>query len=251
MVLTCSRRTLSRGKALDFLESLVACPDTDGDTLYLPQHPTHSEVEQSLQEMPVPPDTIPPLADIIEKAQAGAVVFWGREQKYLVLPPFPIAGKSLFHGFSPEILHSLLKNDYTIALMLVRLGAYAVGVCSGEHLISSKVGTGNIHGRHKKGGSSAHRFERHRDKQIEYFFTRVCRHAREHLEPQLKTLDYLVYGGARTTIRELLKQCSFLGGLDTPTLPPLLDIPEPRQTVLQKALRRIWSSTLYEWREEG
>ena len=134
--------------------------------------------------------------------------------------------------------------------MLVRLGAYAVGVSRGETFVSSKVGTGNIHSRHKKGGSSAHRFERHRDKQIEYFFTRICQRAREHLEPYEKSLGYLVYGGARTTIRDLNKQCPFLKKLDTPTLPPLLDIPEPRQAVLKTALDRIWSSTVYEWREE-
>ncbi|GAG01445.1 unnamed protein product, partial [marine sediment metagenome] len=42
----------------------------------------------------------------------------------------------------------------------------------------------------------------------------------------------------------------FLKRLETPTLPPLLDIPEPRQAVLKMALDRIWSSTVYEWRDE-
>ena len=112
------------------------------------------------------------------------------------------------------------------------------------------MGTGLVHGRHKKGGSSAHRFERHRDKQIEYFLTRVCQRAREHLEPHVKSLNYLVYGGARTTIQLLQKQCSFIGKLDTPSLPPLLDLPEPRQAVLEGAVRRLWSSIVFEWQDE-
>ena len=132
----------------------------------------------------------------------------------------------------------------------MRLGAYAIGICDGENLVSSKVGTGLVHGRHRQGGSSAHRFERHRDKQIEYFLTRVCQHAREQLEPQAKALDYVVYGGAWTTILLLQKQCPFLGQFDEPTLPPLLDIPEPRQAVLETAVNRVWSSTVIEWRED-
>ena len=250
MTLISHYRTLSRQKMPDFLGKLAEYSSANSYSLYLPPHTDGSEVKKSLQEISVPANTIPQLWDSLDKSHAGGVVFWGSEGKYLVIPPFLITEKSLARGFSTEILSSLLTQDYLIGIVLVRLGAYAVGVSRGETFVSSKVGTGNIHGRHKKGGSSAHRFERHRDKQIEYFFTRVCQRAREHLEPHKKSLDYLVYGGARTTIRDLNKQCSFLERLDTPTLPPLLDIPEPRQAVLKTALDRIWSSTVYEWREE-
>ena len=94
--------------------------------------------------------------------------------------------------------------------MLVRLGSYAIGVCRGDKLVSSKVGTGLVHGRHRQGGSSAHRFERHRDKQIESFLIRVCGHVREQLEPYVKSMDYIVYGGARTTILMAQKYCPWL-----------------------------------------
>jgi hypothetical protein len=249
LTLAGGHRIYRRQKTLELLGELDNYSGTDGYSLYLPPHRDPIEVEKSLQEISVPVDTIPLLTEAIEKSPAGGAIFWSVDGKYLVLPPFPIAERSLAGGFSTDILRTLLEKDYIIGLVLVRLGAYAVGVSRGEILVSSKVGTGNIHRRHKKGGSSAHRFERHRDKQIEYFFTRVCQHAREHLEPYTKSLDYLVYGGARTTVRDLKKQCSFLERLDTPTLPSLLDIPEPRQAVLVTALGRIWASTVYEWRE--
>jgi hypothetical protein len=242
--------TYSRKKMLDFLDDLAEYPITSSHSLYLPPQLDQNEVRKILQEISVSPEILPVISDIMEKSHAGGVVFWSSESKYLVLPPFPIKEKLLAEGFSPQTLQSLLTKDYLIGIVLVRLGAYAVGVCRGEEFISSKVGTGNIHGRHRKGGSSAHRFERHRDKQIEYFFTRVCQRAREHLESHEKSLDYMVYGGARTTILELQKQCNFLGKLNTPTLPPLLDIPEPREPVLKTVLNRIWSSTVYEWHEE-
>jgi hypothetical protein len=250
VALISDHHTLSRQKTLDFIEKLEEYSSVNSYSLYLPPHPDRSEAKKSLQEISVPAEMIPQIWDSLDKSHAGGVIFWGSEGKYLVIPPFPVTEKLLVRGFSTEILHSLLEKDYLIGIVLVRLGAYGVGVSRGETFVSSKVGTGNIHGRHKKGGSSAHRFERHRDKQIEYFFTRVCQHAREHLEPHVKSLDYLAYGGAHTTIRDLNKQCSFLERLDTPQLPPLLDIPEPRQAVLKMALDRIWSSTVYEWHEE-
>lgn len=250
MVVISHHSILNRQKTLDFLEKLADSSNASSYTLYLPPHPDRSEARKSLNEISMTAETAPEILDKIDKSHAGGVVFWGDENKYLIIPPFPITEKLLDKGFSKNTLQSLLTKDYLIGIVLVRLGAYAVSVCRGEKFISSKVGTGNIHGRHKKGGSSAHRFERHRDKQIEYFFTRACQRAREHLEPYEKSLDYLVYGGARTTIRELCKQCSFLERLVTQTLPPLLDIPEPRQVVLKTAVSRIWSSTVFEWREE-
>jgi hypothetical protein len=249
LTLISSRRILSRKKMLDFLGGLKAINRPNVCTLYLTPHTTRNEIEASLPEIAVPPDILPQIADSIDKSPAGAVIFWNQEHKCLVIPPFTVTEKLLAREIATEKLCLQLKQDYLIGLMLVRLGAYAVGVCRGENIVSSKVGTGNIHARHRKGGSSAHRFERHRDKQIEYFFSRACQRAREHLEPYAKSLDYLVYGGARATILDLKKQCSFLERLTVPALPPLLDIRQPRQAVLEGAVARIWSSTVYEWRE--
>lgn len=232
---------------------LVELADTRGDearSLYLPPHLPPAELEKSLKEIPAEQDIADRLTELASRSATGSVIFWSPGHTSLVLPPFPITEKYLAGSLATEPLHSLLKHDYMIALILVRLGSYAVGICRGEQLVSSKVGTGLVHGRHKKGGSSAHRFERHRDKQIEYFLTRVCRRAREQLEPHVKSLDYIVYGGARTTIQLLQKQCPFIGKLDKPALPPLLDVPDPRQAVLEKAVRRVWSSTVMEWRED-
>jgi len=250
LTLTSKKRAFSRARMLDFLEKMAVTPDEDLTTLYLPPHLPASELESLLNEIPTPQNISTGLSDIINRSGTGAVIFWSPMQKYLFIPPFPVAEKSTRHSLDIEPLRSALNHEYLIGLVLVRLGSYAIGVCHGEKLVSSKVGTGLVHGRHRQGGSSAHRFERHRDKQIEYFLTRVCQHAREQLEPYVKSLDYLVYGGARTTILLLRKHCPLLGKLETPTLPPLLDIPEPRQAVLETALNRVWSSTVIEWVED-
>lgn len=232
---------------LGFLGELEAVTTITSSSLYLPPGLSPSELENSLTKLPglqAFPEDLPKLA---QNSATGAVVFWGSPRKCLVFPPFPLREKYFAQGYDVEPLRSLLQHDFKIALVLVRLGAYAIGLCQGESLISSKVGTGLVHGRHKKGGSSQHRFERHREKQIEYFLTRVCIHAREHLEPGARTVDYMVYGGARTTILLLQKRCPFLGQFDHRTLPPLLDIPDPRQAVLEAAVGQAWSSKLTEW----
>jgi peptide subunit release factor 1 (eRF1) len=170
---------------------------------------------------------------------------------YVVLPPFPIAEEYMANGYDVEPLRHLLTRDFLIGLVLVRLGAYSIGVCRGTELIDSKTGTGLVHARHKKGGSSQARFARHREKQIEAFLTRVCGHVREYMEPQARSLDYLVYGGARTTILLLRKRCPFLNQFDDRILRMLLDIPEPRKAVLEKAAVTVWSTDVIEWCEDS
>jgi hypothetical protein len=250
VTLKASRRTLSRARMLDLLAGLAGTPGAEAITLYLPPYLPTNELENSLKIIAESPDVVSQILKLTGRSETGAVVFWSHEGKYLVLPPFPISEKHIADSIAPEGLRSRLGRDYLIALLLVRLGSYAIGVYRGEKRLTSKVGTGLVHGRHRQGGSSAHRFERHRDKQIEYFLTRVCQRAREQIEPYVKSLDYVIFGGARTTIQLLQKQCPFLGKLDIPALPPLLDIPEPRQPVLESAIVRIWSSTVVEWAED-
>ena len=230
---------LSRTRTLGFLEELETSTDI-ARSLYLPSGLPHSELEGLLQD--------PELAELVAGSPTGAALFWSPSQWYLILPPFPIEEKNIAPGGIVAPLRSLLESEFKIALILVRLGAYAIGVCQGEKLMLSKVGTGLVHGRHKKGGSSQHRFQRHREKQIETFLGRVCERVEEKLASQ--ALDYLVYGGAKTTIQLFQKRCPFLQQFNHCTLPPLLDIHEPRQEVLEAAVKRVWSSRLIEWHEE-
>ena len=213
---------LSRSKMLALLTGMESTGDTGAKTLYLPPGLSQQEIENSLAEVFLPravPDGLAKLA-------------------------------ALSHGYDVAPLLSLLRTDFKIAFVLVRLGAYAVGVCRGEALAHSKVGTGLVHGQHKKGGSSQSRFRRHREKQIEYFLGRVCARIQEHIISEAGSLDYVVYGGAWTTLQLLAEQCPLVRQLKTPVLPPLLDIPEPRHAVLTAAVKRIWLSYLVEWPED-
>ena len=152
-------------------------------------------------------------------------------------------------GCQTAPLRRLLEKEYVVALILVRLGAYGVGLFQGEKLLRSKVGTGLVHARHKKGGSSAGRFARHREKQAETFFSRVCGHLRDKIEPDLSRLDFAIYGGEKHTVSSFRKQCSFSKQLDGRTLDYLLNVREPKQAALLAAIGDVWSSRVSRWRE--
>ncbi len=241
--------SLNRAKTISFLDGLEASTG-NGRSLYIPPGLPLPQVRNLLEEVSEPEATPPELAGLAAGSKTGAALFRSQSKQYLILPPFPVSEEHSFQGYATGPLRSMLRHDYRIALILVRLGAYAVGLSQGESLVTSKVGTGLVHGRHRQGGSSAQRFQNRRGEQIDSFLDRVCRHIRERLEPQSKVVDYVVYGGARTTILRLRKQCPFLRQFDDRILPPLLDIPDPRQAVLETAVGRVWSSRIIEWQEE-
>ncbi|MFQ5826046.1 MAG: Vms1/Ankzf1 family peptidyl-tRNA hydrolase [Dehalococcoidia bacterium] len=244
-MLVSTRRQLGRLRMLRLLDNLEAAAGSAISAYILPGSPM-PEIEKLLGGAEETPRD---LTKAVARSTTGAVLFWGEPHRYLVLPPFPLKEERVSRGYDVEPLRSLLKQEFTIAMILVRLGAYAIGVFKGEKLLSSKVGRGYVHSRHRKGGSSQRRFERGREKQMEYLFERVCTRVRERLEPYVQQLDYVVYGGERTTLLSFRKRCPFLGLLDDRTSGWLLNIREPRQATLEAAIGEAWSSGVIQWYE--
>ena len=248
VILISTKFFLRRSKMLEFLNGIEQAPDPGAISVYIPSGFSAPEIEDLLHKggaHSVPDE----LSQLASSAKNGSVLFWGDMRKCLVLPPFPRSEKTTFSGYVAEPLRRLLKSDFMIGLVLVHLGSYAVGICQGEKLISSKVGTGLVHGRHKKGGSSQQRFQRHRENQVREFLDRVCLHTRKQLEPHAQLIKYIAYGGPRQTVLLLQKRCPFLRSFEDRVL-PLLDVPSPRQRVLETAVGRIWSSCIFDWQEE-
>ena len=245
-MLSSTRRQLSKSKTLGLLATLGIYNDP-ASTIYIPADQAtvfDKDIICSALDIKEPPEG---LYESITRSSTGAVIFWGEQHKYLVLPPFPISFEGTLKGYHVGPLRAFLVTDYTIALVLIRLGTYAIGIFKGERLLSSKVGKGLVHSRHRKGGSSARRFERHRDKQIEILFTRVCNHVREKLQPYVYEINYLIYGGERNTINSFRKQCDFLKKVDNRTVEHLLNIREPGQASLEASIEEAWSSTVLQW----
>lgn len=245
-MLSATRYKLTKIRLLHLLDELKANSIEIG-SLCVPPKSSKIAIEglmQTIADMETMPEDI---SKHIADSQTGAILFWGPRHRYLVMPPFPLNEERVSNTCEIEPLRSLLQKELLIGLVLVRNGAYAIGVVKGEELLSSKVGTGLVHSRHRQGGSSSHRFERHREKQMETFFTRVCGHAREQLEPYTRQLEYVIYGGTRETLLEFRKQCHFIRQFDKRTLDLLLNIREPGLSGLQEAIQEVWSSRVVQW----
>ena len=187
------------------------------------------------------------MTELVTGSLTGAAIYVGLSRGIIIRPPFPLNEQFISPGCDTAPLRSLLEHRYTVALLLVRLGSFAIGVWENDRLLASKTGTGLVHGRHRKGGSSQRRFERHREKQVDVFLERVCGHARKQLGPYADNIDYFAYGGAWNTIASLENECPFLRRFEDRLLPPLLDIPNPRRSVLETAIADVLSSHVTEW----
>ena len=148
-------------------------------------------------------------------------------------PPFPpLTATGVREGFDPVPLLEHAARDRVVGVILVRLGGHAAGVFSGRRLVASKVGSRNVHGRHRAGGSSQRRFERRREGQARVALEAAADVAARVLLPHLADLEAVVLGGDRRALAEVLED---------PRLRPLarlaedrvLDVADPRLAVLK------------------
>ena len=162
----------------------------------------------------------------------GRVTFHGAAVAECDLPFPPLSATGEREGFEPAPLLEHAARDRVVAVLLVRLGGHAAGVFSGRRLVDSKVGTRNVHGRHRAGGSSQKRFARRREGQARVALEAAADVAARVLLPHLSDLEAVVLGGDRRALAEVL---------DDPRLRPLqrlaqdrvLDVPDPRLAVLK------------------
>jgi hypothetical protein len=164
--------------------------------------------------------------------RAQRVTFHGATVVECDLPFPPLAATGEREGFVPGPLLEHAARDRVVGVILVRLGGHAAGVFSGRRLVASKVGSRNVHGRHRAGGSSQRRFARRREGQARVALEAAADVAAGVLLPHLGDLEALVLGGDRRALGEVL---------DDPRLRPLarlaqdrvLDVPDPRLAVLK------------------
>ena len=150
-------------------------------------------------------------------------------------PPFPplpaaAAGTGAAAPYGGIVGHAL--TDRTVGVLLVRLGGHAAGIFDGTRLVTSKVGSRQVHGRSSAGGWSQQRFARRREGQVRVALQAAADVAARILVPSVADLEALVLGGDRPSGEAVLadRRLERLRGL---VVEPLLDVPDPRLTVLQ------------------
>ena len=119
-----------------------------------------------------------------------------------------------------------------VGVLLVRLGGYAAGVFEGTSLVSSKVGSRQVHGRTAAGGWSQQRFARRREGQAKVALDEAADVAARILLPVAPTLDAVVLGGDRRAATGVLDDIR-LEPLRPLVVDRLLEVVDPRLKVLE------------------
>jgi len=137
---------------------------------------------------------------------------------------------------APQRLVGTQRFDHSpLAVVLVRRGGYAAALAHGAQLTDSKVGTRHVQSRTAAGGWSQQRFARRRGNQADELVRAVAEHAARILPRGIPA--GLVVGGDRALVRAVLAdpRLAHLGELPRREL---YDLPDPRRSVLEEAVRR-------------
>jgi hypothetical protein len=159
-------------------------------------------------------------------------------------PPLPPGARGERDGIELAGLLAHVTRDRVVGVLLVRLGGHAAGVFSGRRLVASKVDRPLVHGRHRKGGSSARRFERRREGQARVSLERAADVAARIILPHRPDLDAFVLGGDRRALGEVLEDVR-LRPLRAITEERVLEVPEPRLDVLKATPDAFRATTLH------
>ena len=196
------------------------------------------EIEQAIQYKGILRDA--------EHMANGAVLFWSRcDSRIIVIPPFPVEENRFCYG-RPDIepLKDLLERERISGLVLMTWGSYGVGVLQGTKIVEYKKGTGHIHPKHRKGGSSQKRFARRTLEQKKAFLRRVASHIEEVFASY--QLEHIFFGGNRLLLEPLMNESSYLKYRSGIISSRFIDVRHAdRKTLIEKA-EEISSSIVFE-----
>jgi hypothetical protein len=151
----------------------------------------------------------------------------------LVRPPFGLTHDRTYEVVRVSPLLEVIAEDHLVAVLLVRLGGYAVGVLDGDRVVASKVGSRFVKNRHKKGGSSSNRFRRRREEQAKALVEEAADVAARVLAPWRDRVEYVALGGDRAAVEGVLAGRPDLAWLRERALLRFFAVPEPRLRVLE------------------
>jgi hypothetical protein len=178
--------------------------------------------------------------------RGGSARFELDEAVLTVTPPFGLEHEGEYDVVRAGPLLDALEVEPRVAVVLVRMGGYAVGVFEGERLVASKVGTRFVKGRHKKGGSSSNRFRRRRGEQERELVDAAAAEAARVLEPWRSRVDHVALGGDRSAVTRVLESRADLAWLQPLALERFFDVPEPRLRVLEALPYQLYAAKVVE-----
>lgn len=178
-------------------------------------------------------------------SDTGLVGLRAGSKGLIIIPPFPVLADQQLSQWDAAPLLQLLAAEYTIGVVLLRLGRFSVAVYHGEKLVSSKTDARYVKGRHRAGGTSQRRFERIREGQMRRIYDKTCLAVRAQFEPHAGQINYVFLGGERLTLNGFLNVCPHMVQFRARTLARLLNIRDPKRDTLEAVGQMLGQCRVY------
>ena len=187
------------------------------------------------------------------KSEPGLAGFRLEHRGLVVAPPFPLPDSQFTNDWDTGPLGRLLQADFTIGVVLLRLGRFSVAVYQGHKLVSSKTDARYVKGRHSAGGTSQQRFVRIREGQIQRLYDKACQAVQGQFGPYADRLKYILLGGESQTLNGFIKACPYLDGFKNMVLNRRLNVRDPKRDTLDRVGEMLWDCRVWpvEWRPSG
>ena len=207
-------------------------------------------------------------------SDTGLVALRSGNQVLVILPPFPVLGlppvlalstesalppvlalstesapstekEGVSSSWDTESLLTLLETEYTIGVILLRLGRFSVAVFQGRDLLTAKTDARYVKGRHAAGGTSQKRYQRIREGQVRKLYDKTCEAVQIQFGSVADELDYILLGGDKFTLEGFLKVCPYLEKQRGRILERRLNIRDPKRDTLEEAAGMLGECRVY------
>jgi len=240
-----SGRTLDKTNLERLLAARAPGPDGSASTLYLKP----GEGLEFLESLGSPGrdwrERLIRLNGSIRDSGTGLAALRSGDRCLVVAPPFPLPESRLVSSWDPSALLLQLMAEYTLGVVLLRLGRSSVAIYRGERLLSSKTDARYVKGKHHAGGTSQLRYTRVREGQMRRLYVKVCETIRAQFEPVASELDHVVLGGEKFTLNGFLKVCPRLDEYKNITLKRRLNIRDPKRDTLDGLGETLYESRVW------
>ena len=170
-------------------------------------------------------------------------------QGLVILPPFPLGAGGVSPSWDTGPLLDLLETEYTIGVILLRLGRFSVAVFQGQLLLTAKTDARYVKGRHAAGGTSQKRYQRIREGQVRRLYDKTCAAAQTQFGSIDRDVEFILLGGDRFTLEGFLKVCPYLERQRDKILTRRLNIRDPKRDTLEEVAGMLAECRVYpmEW----
>lgn len=179
----------------------------------------------------------------VGQTDTGLALFLGERRAIVVCPPFPLRIDARRDGMDAAPLRRLLRAEFVVGVVLLRLGRYAVGVVRGERLLASKTSARYVKNRHRAGGQSQRRFERSRERLVRELYDKTCETAQTVFAPF--ELDYIMLGGESGTLTGFAQRCRRIREFGGKALARRLAVEQPNRKALNNIAFEVYKSRVY------